>query len=97
MANLNVVKTNVVEMSTTDCEAFYTASKAAKAAGSKDNCGFAVVVRYEGGSSRRVWVAYSNGCWTNCVDCDCLDESMENAFVLYVRNRAEHANLELGF
>ena len=98
MANtLNVVKKKVVEMSVTDAEAFYTASKSAKAVGSERECGFAVVVRYEGGFSRRVWVAYSNGVWTNCVDCCCLDEAMETDFVLYVRNRAENSNLNLGY
>lgn len=98
MANtLNVVNETVVTMTTSDTDSFYTASKAAKEAGSKDVCGFSVVTRYEPGNCCRVWVAYSNGVWTNCVDCDCLDTGMKNAFVNYVRNRAAEANLALGY
>lgn len=98
MANkLNIVDEITVTMTTSNTDAFYTASKAAKKAGSREVCGFATVVRYDSGAGRRVWVAYSNGAWTNCVDAECFDGIMQRDFEKLVRHRAEEADLELGY
>lgn len=96
MAN-NIRIWSPVNLVSNDNDGFKTASENAKGLGSKQYIGMAISVYYNGGNARRVWVAYSNGKWINCVDAECEDSLMQEEFVGLVRRRAEQADINLGY